>query len=85
MIGYLADDFVGGMELGDFGRTPREIGLVVSLFEAQRGQQILQPCAEVERSSEGVEVRCPFDSHGFGSDELGFGPYTGQLVAAHRP
>ena len=78
VIAHLADDFVGGVELGDIGRTPREIGLVVSLFEAQHSQQILQQtCAEVDRSSDGVVVRCPFDSHGFGSAELGFGPYTG--------
>ena len=51
---------------------------MVSLSEAQHSQQILQqPCAEVDRSSDGVVVRCPFDSHGFGSAELGFGPYTG--------
>ena len=78
VIAHLADDFGGGVELGDIGRTPREIGLVVSLFEAQHSQQILQQtCAEVDRSSDGVVVRCPFDSHGFGSAELGFGPYTG--------
>ena len=51
---------------------------MVSLFEAQHSQQILQQtCAEVDRSSDGVVVRCPFDSHGFGSAQLGFGPYTG--------
>jgi hypothetical protein len=34
---------------------------------------------EVASSAEGVEVRCPFDAQGFGSEELGFGPYTGQI------
>jgi hypothetical protein len=78
VIGYLADDFVGGADLGDFGRTPQEIRQVLALFEAQRSRQMLQPCVAVEDSAEGVVVRCPFDAHGFGSEELGFGPYTGQ-------
>ena len=71
VIGYLADDFVGGADLGDFGRTPQEIRQVLALSEAQRSRQMLQPCVEVEDSAEGVVVRCPFDAHGFGSDELG--------------
>jgi hypothetical protein len=78
VIGYLADDFVGGADLGDFGRTPLEIRQVLALNEAQRGRNMLQACVEVENSADGVVVRCPFDAHGFGSDELGFGPYTGQ-------
>ena len=78
VIDYLADDFVGGQALGDFGRTPQEIRVWLSLNAAQRGQTTLQPCVEVESSAEGVDVRCPFDAHAFGSDELGFGPYTGQ-------
>ena len=78
VIGYLARDFVGGEALGDFGRYPEEIRLWLSLSAAQRGQNTLQPCVEVGSSADGVEVRCPFDAHGFGSEELGFGPYTGQ-------
>ncbi len=78
VIAALADDFVGGNQLGDIGRTPVEVGLVLSLSAAQGVQQIVgQPCAAIDRSSMGVVVRCPFDSHGFGSAELGFGPYTG--------
>ena len=80
VIAYLADDFVGGVELGDIGRTQREIGLMVSLSEAQQDQQVLQqPCTEVDSSSDGEIVRCPFDSHGFGSAELGLGPFTGHF------
>ena len=78
VIGYLADDFVGGQALGDFGRYPEEIRVWLSLNAAQRGENTLQPCVEVDSSADGVEVRCPFDAHAFGSDELGFGPYTGQ-------
>jgi hypothetical protein len=78
VVAALTDDFVGGIQVGDIGRTPREIGLVLSLSEAQGVQQIVrESCAEVDRSSAGVVVRCPFDSHGFGSAEIGLGPYTG--------
>ena len=50
----------------------------LSLDAAERGRETLQPCVEVESSAAGVDVRCPFDAHALGSDELGFGPYTGQ-------
>ena len=51
--------------------------MVVAERRAAR-QETLQPCVEIGSSAVGVEVRCPFDAHAFGSDELGFGPYTGQ-------
>ena len=35
------------------------------------------PCEEQAVVAAGTKVRCPFDFHAFGSDELGRGPYSG--------
>jgi hypothetical protein len=74
-ISYLGTDWIGGGWLGDLGRTEEEFRQVLSLGEAQRGQQLLRPCVEVDRVGNDVIVQCPFESNGFGSEQLGLGPY----------
>ena len=58
------------------GSAP-EFRQFVSLLEAQQYEQILDSCKELGSSDAGSTVRCAFDFHLFGSQELGFGPFEG--------
>jgi hypothetical protein len=48
----------------------------VAMVRAELIDQKLTGCEEQGRSGAGVAVRCPFEFHAFGSDEVGLGPYT---------
>jgi hypothetical protein len=54
-----------------------ELRLWNALLEAQRFEQILGSCEEEESGASGTRLRCPFEFHLFGSDELGLGPFSG--------
>jgi hypothetical protein len=83
-ITYLADD----ANIADLGSsaggasvegTPEELPLVISLLEAQGYKQELSPnsCEELVSSENVTTLRCAFDFHLFGSDEIGLGPFSG--------
>jgi hypothetical protein len=83
-ITYLADD----ASIADLGSsaggasvegTPDELPLIISLLEAQHYKQILGPglCEEFGGSDSVTTLRCAFDFHLFGSDEIGLGPFSG--------
>lgn len=73
-ITYLADDAYLEMD----ATTPEEVPVFTSFLEAQGYKQILvDTCRVTSSSSFATEVRCPFDWHAIGSDEIGLGPYPG--------
>lgn len=71
-MAYLTDD----AELSE-GLTPGQLPLLISLYEAQGYRQILDSCRATGVSQGVFDVRCAFDFHTFGSDEIGRGPYHG--------
>lgn len=79
-IGYLADDAeISELLIGTASveGPEEELRLNLSMLEAQGYEQRVDPCEETGTSVSGTTVRCPFDFHLFGSDEIGRGPYSG--------
>jgi hypothetical protein len=74
-ITYLADDaeITGLIE----GRTPEALRPGLAWLEAVGQQLMLDSCDQVNSSATGTTVRCTYDFHSFGSDELGWGPFRG--------
>lgn len=73
-ITYLAE----GAFLGMDATTPEEVPVFTSFLEAQGYEQIVvDPCQVTGTSASGTAVRCRFDWHAIGSDEIGLGPYAG--------
>jgi hypothetical protein len=73
-ITYLADDSaLSGIGL----EGTRELRMLLSMNEAMGYKQILTSCEETGRSFSSTYVRCDYDFHALGSDEIGLGPYSG--------
>jgi hypothetical protein len=72
-IGYLADD----ANVSDLSGTVEDLPELISWLEVTRYEQLLGPCEELITTDSGTSVRCAFDFHLFGSDEIGLGPYSG--------
>ena len=78
--GYLADDAEISellIETASVEGAEEELRLNLSMLEAQGYEQQLGSCEETSTSVSGTGVRCPFEFHLFGSDEIGRGPYSG--------
>jgi CubicO group peptidase (beta-lactamase class C family) len=79
-IGYLAEDAEIAELIGSVGSnavgTLDELRLLVDYLEAAGYRQELGVCEETGTSTSGTGVRCPFEFHLFGSDQLGLGPYA---------
>jgi hypothetical protein len=75
VLSYLATDadITGIVELP----TPEGLRLHLAWLEAIGHQQMLNSCAQVSGSADGTGIRCTYDFHSFGSDELGRGPFRG--------
>ena len=78
---YLADDadisdLIGGRVQGVEG-NPEELRLNISFLEAVGYKQMLDSCEELGSSASVTTLRCTFDFHLFGSDEIGRGPFSG--------
>jgi hypothetical protein len=85
-ISYLADDAdISSLmiEVGvqDVEGTLDEFRMLISMEQAVGSKLTLDSCEEYESSASATEVRCTFDVHSLGSDELGLGPYTGNYFA----
>jgi hypothetical protein len=85
-ISYLADDadilyLMRSVGVLDAEGTLDEFRLLVSLEQASGSQLTLDSCEEMKSSASATEVRCPFDLHSLGSDEIGLGPYSGNFFA----
>lgn len=79
-IGYLAEDAdITAILIGTASveGPEEELRLNLSMLQAQAYEQRVDPCEETGTSISGTRVRCPFDFHLFGSDEIGRGPYGG--------
>jgi hypothetical protein len=80
-IGYLAEDAEIAELNGSVGSnavgTLEELRLLVRFLEAAGYRQELGVCEETGTLASGTGVRCPFEFHLFGSDQLGLGPYAG--------
>jgi len=82
-ITYLAPDATILELIGSVGAhrgvagTPEELRLLLSLLRAEGYRQTLDSCEAQGDSASGTMVQCTFDFHLFGSDRLGFGPYSG--------
>jgi hypothetical protein len=79
---YLADDaditgLIDGFTTQEVRGTQDELRLVIALLEAQHYQQTHDSCLELSSSATGTRVRCTFEFQSLRSDELGFGPYSG--------
>jgi hypothetical protein len=79
---YLADDaYIPGLidpfTTEDVQGTRDELRLSISMLEAHRYQQMGESCDEQSGSTTVTDVRCTFEFHSLGSDELGFGPFSG--------
>jgi hypothetical protein len=78
-ISYLADDaditglFRSYTAEGDVDQIP----LILAYLEVLDTQLMLRSCEELTSSATGTSVRCGYDYHYMGSDELGLGPYDG--------
>jgi hypothetical protein len=85
-ISYLADDAVilplmTEIGIQDAEGTLDEFRLLISMGQAMGSKLTLDSCEEMESSASSTEVRCTFDVHSLGSDELGLGPYYGNYFA----
>jgi hypothetical protein len=85
-ISYLADDadilpLMTEIGIQDAEGTLDEFRLLISLQQAEGSKLTLDSCEEMESSASGTEVRCTFDVHSLGSDEIGLGPYYGNYFA----
>jgi hypothetical protein len=85
-ISYLADDadilwLMRAVGIQDAEGTLDEFRLLISMGQAMSSKLTLDPCEETESSASATEVRCTFDVHSLGSDELGLGPYSGNYFA----
>jgi hypothetical protein len=85
-ISYLADDadilpLMRAVGIQDAEGTLDEFRLLISLEQASSSKLTLDLCAEMESSASATEVRCTFDVHSLGSDEIGLGPYSGNFFA----
>ena len=79
---YLTDDaditgLIDGFTTQDVHGTRDELRLVIALLEAQHYQQTHDSCLELSSSATATRVRCTFEFQSLRSDELGFGPYSG--------
>jgi hypothetical protein len=83
-ISYLADDadilwLMRTLGIQDVEGTLDEFRLLISLEQASGSKLTLDSCEEMESSASATEVRCTFDVHSLGSDEIGLGPYSGNF------
>jgi hypothetical protein len=80
-ISYLANDADVTEMLREYNEelegTVEQLPLVLAWLDAVGHQQKLDSCAEQSSSLAGITVRCAYDFHSMGSDELGLGPYRG--------
>jgi hypothetical protein len=79
-ITYLADDADISQLMGSVGAngvegTVEEFQLLISWLQAVDYEQLLDSCAQQPSAASGSEVRCTFNFHLLGSDELGLGPF----------
>jgi hypothetical protein len=77
VLSYLAVD----ADITGMTELPTAEGLRLSLawLEAVGHQQMISSCDQVVISAFGIGIRCPYDFHSFGSDELGRGPFRGSF------
>ena len=85
-ISYLADDadirpLMIEVGIQDAEGTLDEFRLLISMEQAAGSKLTLDSCQEMESSASATEVRCTFDVHSLGSDEIGLGPYSGNYFA----
>ena len=85
-ISYLADDadirsLMIEVGIQDAEGTLDEFRLLISMQQAVGSKLTLDSCEEMESSASATEVRCTFDVHSLGSDEIGLGPYSGNYFA----
>lgn len=79
-VDYLAEDAeISALLIGTASveGAEEELRLNLSMLEAQSYEQRLGSCEQTGTLPSGTGVRCRFDFHLFGSDELGHGPYSG--------
>jgi hypothetical protein len=81
-VAYLADDANVSSVIGWLGAQGdegplEEFRLLFSLLEAQGYTQTIDSCEEVGSSDSVTTLRCTYDFHTFGSDEIGRGPFSG--------
>ena len=85
-ISYLADDadilpLMSEVGVQDAEGTLDEFRLLISMEQAVGSKLTLDSCEGMESSASATEVRCTFDVHSLGTDEIGLGPYTGNYFA----
>jgi hypothetical protein len=85
-ISYLADDadiwpLISAVGVQGAEGTLDEFRLLISMEQAAGSKLTLDSCEEMESSASPTEVRCTFDVHSLGSDEIGLGPYSGNYFA----
>ncbi len=76
-LSYLADEAIDDARPVELAGTPEEFRRELAVVEAFRYRQTITGCEQEGDSPSGIAIRCAFDMHEFGSDELGLGPYTG--------
>ena len=79
-IDYLAEDAeISALLIGTASveGAEEELRLNLSMLEAQSYEQRLGSCEQTGTLAFGTGVRCQFDFHLLGSDEIGRGPYSG--------
>ena len=81
-ITYLAADaniadLIGSVGAPGVEGTLEEFRLLLSLLQAQGYKQKLDSCEELGSSASGTTLRCTFDFHLLGSEEIGLGPFSG--------
>jgi Tol biopolymer transport system component len=74
-LSYLADEAIDDPRPVAFGRTRDGFRGELAILAAFRYRHIITGCEEGGESPAGTAVRCAFDIHEFGSDEVGLGPY----------
>jgi hypothetical protein len=75
---YLADDALGEIVgEAETPATPEAFRLVLAADEAMGYKQTITDCEQRGETASGVSVRCAYDYHNLGSDQLGLGPYSG--------
>jgi hypothetical protein len=76
-LSYLTTDAIAQGVVEEDRTTPEQLRLGIASERALGYKQTIRGCEHQGNSASGVSLRCAFDFHVIGSDEIGLGPFTG--------
>jgi hypothetical protein len=76
-LSYLSTDAMAQGVVEEGRTTPEQLRLGIASERALGYKQTIRGCEHQGNSVSGINLRCAFDFHAIGSDEIGLGPFTG--------